>query len=70
MLLQMGGLKETFELFEMFEEAKLPLDFEVGIQQAIGYKEFYPFYYQMKYEWGPDALQHIKELNFEHNDLN
>lgn len=44
----MGGLQEIFQLFDRFIENKIELNFEKGILQAIGYKEFYNFYNHMK----------------------
>ena len=35
-----GGLKEAFDLFDSFEQH----NFEKGILQSIGYKEFYEAY--------------------------
>jgi tRNA dimethylallyltransferase len=39
-MLQMGGLKEALDLFDSLKT----FDFEKGILQSIGYKEFYPVY--------------------------
>ena len=48
-MLKDGGLDEIFEVFDLFtQKTPEPLDFEKGLLQAIGYKEFYPFYTQMK----------------------
>lgn len=49
----MGGLNEIFEVFSALEPHGL--DFEKGILQAIGYKEFYPYYLHVKsiHEGGP-----------------
>lgn len=38
------GLEEIFQVFKYFEDQKYEINFEKGILQAIGYKEFYGFY--------------------------
>jgi hypothetical protein len=39
------GIEEALSVFEVFtKNFGLELDFEKGILQAIGYKEYYPFY--------------------------
>lgn len=44
----MHGLEEIFEVFHHAHSITSgSLDFEKGILQAIGYKEFYPFYQHM-----------------------
>jgi len=41
MVFEDGGLQEAFKVFEALQK---PLNFEKGILQAIGYKEFYPLF--------------------------
>ena len=52
-----NGLEEIFHVFQqseaMLQEQKsTELDFEKGILQAIGYKEFYSFYQYMLTTYG------------------
>jgi tRNA A37 N6-isopentenylltransferase MiaA len=54
MIWEMGGLEEIILLFKKFIENKVELDFEKGILQAIGYKEFYPFF-----TWMTNELPHV-----------
>ena len=57
----MGGLQEIFELFDRFNNEKIELNFEKGILQAIGYKEFYGFYKFMKDHRSPLEFNQILE---------
>lgn len=57
MINEMGGLKEIYELFDAFNQQKRPIDFEKGILQAIGYKEFYPLYQYIKLKYNEDPDQ-------------
>ena len=50
MIDQQNGLEEILQLFDsqILSSGGEPMDFEKGILQAIGYKEFYPLYQLMK----------------------
>ncbi len=62
MINQSHGLNETFELFHFFETNNLPLDFEKGILQAIGYKEFHSFYQYLKSKYVNDFKQILDKV--------
>jgi len=47
----MNGLKEIRDLFAHSESISSELDFEKGILQAIGYKEFYGYHIHMFYKY-------------------
>lgn len=61
MIYDKEGLVEAFEVFQAFEVSGLELDFEKGILQAIGYKEFYDSYLYMKDKYGEQALEILKK---------
>ena len=49
MIGEQGGLDEIISLFDAHHATSAePLDFEKGLLQAIGYKEFYPYYLLLK----------------------
>lgn len=49
MIDEQSGLEEIRQVFEFHHSScETPLDFEKGILQAIGYKEFYPLYPLLK----------------------
>jgi tRNA A37 N6-isopentenylltransferase MiaA len=48
-----GGLEEIRQVFEFYHSLHETLDFEKGILQAIGYKEFYPVYQLLREEKTP-----------------
>lgn len=63
------GLAEAFRVFDKLEMKKkenpdYQLDFEKGILQAIGYKEFYRLYQFLK-ENNPDELKSYENLHKE-----
>jgi len=43
-----GGLEEIVNVFQRCEDTFGELNFEKGILQAIGYKEFHPYYQAYK----------------------
>ena len=49
-----GGLEEALDVFDQIKEDEI--DFEKGILQAIGYKEFYEFY-----QWHKSQETHTVE---------
>ena len=54
----MNGLAEIFDVFSQSESQLIEgqsLDFEKGILQAIGYKEFYEYYRYMIAKYTPDS---------------
>ena len=44
MLLEEQGLNEIFSVFSNFKNKNIEIDFNKGLLQAIGYKEFFPLY--------------------------
>jgi tRNA A37 N6-isopentenylltransferase MiaA len=63
MIGEQGGLDEIISLFDAHHPTSAePLDFEKGLLQAIGYKEFYPYYLLLKSGVPPteDDLQQAK----------
>ena len=48
MIDEQEGLDEIISLFDSLHATDAPLDFEKGLLQAIGYKEFYPYYQLLK----------------------
>jgi len=80
MLNQQNGLEEVFIIFEYFNlkeknnqsnnieksEEEYNFDFQRGILQAIGYKEFYDFYILIKKVFN-EFLNNFKEFNYENS---
>jgi tRNA A37 N6-isopentenylltransferase MiaA len=63
MIDEQEGLDEIISLFDSHHPSEAPLDFEKGLLQAIGYKEFYPYYQLLKSGVPPptqDDLQQAK----------
>jgi tRNA A37 N6-isopentenylltransferase MiaA len=62
MIDEQEGLDEIISLFDSSYPSEAPLDFEKGLLQAIGYKEFYPYYQLLKSGVPPthDDLQQAK----------
>lgn len=65
----MNGLKEIRDLFAHSESISSELDFEKGILQAIGYKEFYSYHIHMFYKYfGQNQIDPIDEDDKEQLD--
>ena len=66
----MNGLKEIRDLFAHSESISSELDFEKGILQAIGYKEFYGNHIHMFYKYfGQNQIDPMDEDDKEQLDL-
>lgn len=63
------GLQEIFELFKKFEDNQKEIDFEKGILQAIGYKEFYSFYNHIKLKYNERMFEIINKQEFDERDI-
>lgn len=66
MIDKQNGLEEAFQVFDQF--APEDLDFEKGILQAIGYKEFYPFYTIYRERHHSDYLQSLGTAGFDEEE--
>lgn len=55
------GLAEIIYIFSSFEHKHIPIDFTVGVLQAIGYKEFYPLYEKLPKEMIENVYNNYKE---------
>jgi hypothetical protein len=64
---QMNGLSEIFDVFSQSEshlQEGQALDFEKGILQAIGYKEFYGYYRHMVDKYSGVSPSSIEPKDF------
>ena len=63
------GLSEIIYIFNKFNINKKELNFELGVLQSIGYKEFYDLYKALDINLINDIYTfHLREMNSESND--
>jgi len=60
-MVDMNGLKEIAKIFQYLENFG-PFEFQKGILQSIGYKEFYEFYKKLKEKGGEDILRDHEKI--------
>ena len=63
------GFSEIIYIFNKFNVNKKEINFELGVLQSIGYKEFYELYKSLDNNLINDIYEfHLKEINNESND--
>lgn len=68
MIYNKAGLLEAVVVFQEFENQKIDIDFEKGILQAIGYKEFYDSFRYLKQKYGTDYIEKVMSKEFDEED--